>query len=166
MHRILLSISSSFLLINLAVFIIAFINIKLILFIDWFFSYDFIFFPIFIYSLFILIKPDKFIGNNFDLKWIKGFGLIIIILSLILSFADFFNEDVFFNEDEYFMIIEKTKSIKISTELFFSHYKIKILSESSLNIWFSYISSTILFLKHKNEKQILHLYTKSTRSNL
>ena len=157
MHWILLSISNSFFLLNLAIFIIAFINIKLILIIDWFFSYDFIFFPIFIYCLFTLIKPDKFIGNNFDLIWIKGFGLIIIILSLILFFADFFNEEVFFKKDEYFMIIEKTKSIKISKELFFNHYKIKILSESSLNIWFSYISSIILFLKHKKKKQTLHL---------
>ena len=152
MNRILLYISSSFLLVNLLVFLIALINIKLILNIDWLFTYDFIFFPLFIYSILILIKSDKLRVNNVDLKWTKGFALIIMIIALILFFTEFFNEKVFFKENEYFMIIEKTKSIKISTELFFSHYKIKILSESSLNIWFSYVSSIVTFLKHKNEK--------------
>ncbi|WP_395654432.1 hypothetical protein [Flavobacterium sp.] len=152
MNRILLYISSSFLLVNLLVFLIALINIKLILNIDWLFTYDFIFFPLFIYSILILIKSDKLRLNNVDLKWTKGFALIIMIIALILFFTEFFNEKVFFKENEYFMIIEKTKSIKISTELFFSHYKIKILSESSLNIWFSYVSSIVTFLKHKNEK--------------
>ena len=152
MNRILLYISSSFLLVNLLVFLIALINIKLILNIDWLFTYDFIFFPLFIYSILILIKSDKLRVNNIDLKWTKEFALIIMIIALILFFTEFFNEKVFFKENEYFMIIEKTKSIKISTELFFSHYKIKILSESSLNIWFSYVSSIVTFLKHKNEK--------------
>jgi len=152
MNRILLYISSSFLLVNLLVFLIALINIKLILNIDWLFTYDFIFFPLFIYSVLILIKSDKLRVNNVDLKWTKGFALIIMIIALILFFTEFFNEKVFFKENEYFMIIEKTKSNKISTELFFSHYKIKILSESSLNIWFSYVSSIVTFLKHKNEK--------------
>lgn len=152
MNRILLYISSSFLLVNLLVFLIALINIKLILNIDWLFTYDFIFFPLFIYSILILIKSDKLRLNNVDLKWTKGFALIIMIIALILFFTEFFNEKVFFKENEYFMIIEKTKSIKISTELFFSHYKIKILIESSLNIWFSYVSSIVTFLKHKNEK--------------
>ncbi len=152
MNRILLYISSSFLLVNLVVFLIALINIKLILNIDWLFTYDFIFFPLFIYSVLILIKSDKLRLNNVDLKWTKGFALKIMIIALILFFTEFFNEKVFFKENEYFMIIEKTKSIKISTELFFSHYKIKILSESSLNIWFSYVSSIVTFLKHKNEK--------------
>jgi hypothetical protein len=152
MNRILLYISSTFLLVNLLAFLIALINIKLILNIDWLFTYDFIFFPLFIYSVLILIKSDKLRVNNVDLKWTKGFALIIMIIALILFFTEFFNEKVFFKENEYFMIIEKTKSIKISTELFFSHYKIKILSESSLNIWFSYVSSIVTFLKHKNEK--------------
>ena len=152
MNRILLYISSTFLLVNLLAFLIALINIKLILNIDWLFTYDFIFFPLFIYSVLILIKSDKLRLNNVDLKWTKGFALKIMIIALILFFTEFFNEKVFFKENEYFMIIEKTKSIKISTELFFSHYKIKILSESSLNIWFSYVSSIVTFLKHKNEK--------------
>lgn len=75
-----------------------------------------------------------------------------MIIAMILFITEFFNEKVFFKENEYFMIIEKTKSIKISTELFFNHYKIKILSDSLTNIWFSYTTSIVMFLKYKNEK--------------
>lgn len=152
MNRILLYISSSFLFLNLVVLLIAFINIKLILKIDWFFSYDYLFLPLIIYSIVILIKSDKFKKNNLYLKWIKVFTLIIMIIAMILFITEFFNEKVFFKENEYFMIIEKTKSIKISTELFFNHYKIKILSDSLTNIWFSYTTSIVMFLKYKNEK--------------
>ncbi len=152
MNRILFSISSSFLLVNLVIFFIALIDIEQILNIDWFFTYDFIFFPLFIYSIYILIRFYNLIKINIDFKWIKGFGLIFMFLALIAFFANLFTERVFLKENDYYMILEKTKSMKISTELFFSHYKTQVLSESSKNIWFSYISSIVLFLKQKNEK--------------
>jgi len=150
MNRILFAIAVCFLTLNAAVFCIAFIDVKTILQIDPLFTYEFVFFPLFFYSLFLLTK-GKITDNDFDFTLIKRIGGILLIITAVFFVVNMANESVCFDGDKYFMIENRAK-VEISAASFFTKYRLQILCKTSLNMWFSYISSIVLFLKQRNER--------------